>query len=114
MRKISHKLLILIVIINIIGMIFEGTNVVNSSNTTAINNTTEKNTLETIKEKGVITVAAPLKDSTYFYLDTKTKKVRGIDADIISEIAKRLGINKVEIKVSPFADLLVASLLKMY
>ncbi|MCE5221517.1 MAG: hypothetical protein LLF98_09705 [Clostridium sp.] len=54
MRKISHKLLILIVIINIIGMIFEGTNVVNSSNTTAINNTTEKNTLETIKEKGVI------------------------------------------------------------
>lgn len=106
MRKIWHKLLMLIVIINFVGMILEAATIVDNSKTTAINNTAEKNTLETIKDKGVITVASPLNDCTYFYLDSKTNNIRGIDADIISEIAKRLGFNKVEMKVSPFADLL--------
>jgi len=66
----------------------------------------KKNRLEAIKGKGEITVVSPLNDITYFYLDTKTNKISGIDAEIINEIAKRLGINKVEMKVSPFSDLL--------
>jgi len=108
MRKIPQKLLILIIIINFIVMILEGTTAINNSNSknTTINNQMEKNRLEEIKGKGEIIVDSPLNDITYFYLDTKTNKITGIDADIITEIAKRLGINKVEIKESPFSDLL--------
>ncbi len=106
MRKISQKLLILIVIINFIVMILEGATAIGNSKITTINNQMEKNRLEEVKEKGEITVSSPLNDITYFYLDTKTNKITGIDADIINEIAKRLGINKVEMKVSPFSDLL--------
>ena len=106
MRRISRKLLILVVIINFIVMILEGTTAIDNSKTTTTNNQTEKNRLEEIKGKGEITVDAPLNDITYFYLDTKTNKITGIDADIITEIAKRLGINKVEINESPFSDLL--------
>jgi len=106
MRKIPQKLLILIFIINFIVMILEGTTAIDNSKTATINNQMEKNRLEAIKEKGEITVVSPLNDITYFYLDPKTNKISGIDADIITEIAKRLGINKVEMKVSPFSDLL--------
>lgn len=106
MRKISHKLLILIVIINFIGIILEGAAKVNNSKTTVINDSVEKDRLETIKEKGVINVVSPLNDITYFYLDTKTNKITGIDADILFEISRRLGINEVQMKVSPFSDLL--------
>ncbi|HEX9025381.1 MAG TPA: ABC transporter substrate-binding protein [Clostridium sp.] len=106
MRKIPQKLLILIIIINFIVMILEGTTAIDNSKTATINNQMEKNRLEEIKGKGEITVDAPLNDITYFYLDTKINKITGIDADIITEIAKRLGINKVEINESPFSDLL--------
>lgn len=106
MRKISHKLLILIVIINFIGIILEGAAKVNNSKITVINDSVEKDRLETIKEKGVINVVSPLNDITYFYLDTKTNKITGIDADVLFEISRRLGINEVQMKVSPFSDLL--------
>lgn len=106
MRKISHKLLMLIVIINFVGMTLESAVIVDNSKTIAINNIEEKNTLEAMKEKEIITVVSPLNDCTYFYLDSKTNKIRGIDADIIKEITKRLGINDIEMKVSPFSDLL--------
>ena len=106
MKKISKRLLILIVIISFIGMILEGTTPIDSSKTTIINESVEKDRLETIKEKGVINVVAPLNDITYFYLDSKTNKLAGIDADIIAEVAKRLGINKVEMKITPFSNLL--------
>jgi polar amino acid transport system substrate-binding protein len=106
MRKISQKLLIFIVIINFIGMMLEGTTAIDNSKTTIINNQIEKNRLEEIKEKGIITVEAPLNDITYFYLDNETNKITGIDADIIFEIANRLGINKVGMKISSFSNLI--------
>lgn len=107
MKKIPQKLLILIVIINFIGMILEGTISTNNSKTAIINKLIEKDRLEAIKENGIINVVSPLNDISYFYLDTKTNKITGIDADITFEIAKRLGINKVKMKaVTPFSDLL--------
>jgi polar amino acid transport system substrate-binding protein len=106
MKKVPKRLLILIVIINFIGMMLEGSTAIDSSKTTIINESTEEDRLEAIKEKGVITVAAPLDDITYFYLDNVTNKLTGIDADIIFEIAKRLGINSVEMKVTLFSNIL--------
>ncbi len=106
MKRITQKLLIFIIIINFIGIILEGNSRVDSSKTAIMNNIKVKNRFETIKEKGEITVASPLNDITYFYLDNNTGKILGIDADIIKEITSRLGINKVEMKVFPFSDLL--------
>jgi len=71
-----------------------------------INNLREKDRLETIKEKGVLTVIGPPKETPFFYVNPETNAISGIDADITTEIARRLEINKFEIKESSFANLL--------
>ncbi|SHE63617.1 amino acid ABC transporter substrate-binding protein, PAAT family [Seinonella peptonophila] len=69
---------------------------------------TEKaaNTLEQAKKKGVLVVASS-NDTPFAYIDKDTKKFTGIDAEIITEIAKRLGIKRVEMKEVKFENLLV-------
>lgn len=105
MKKNLRKLIILVVIINFIGIIMKVTASANSK-AIRVNDSREKDRLETIKEKGVITVAGPPKEIPFFFIDPKTKGMNGIDAEIIKEIARRLGINKVEIKEITFANLL--------
>ena len=106
MKKILKKLLIFIVIVNFLGIILECTVVRGNSKTIITNVSIAKDRLQTIKEKGVITVASPLSDISYFYIDTNTNKIAGIEADIITEIAKRLGIDKIETKNVQFSNLL--------
>ena len=65
-----------------------------------------KDTLEAAKEKGVLTVASS-NDAPFAFMDAKTNEFTGIDAEIIGEVAKRLGINKVEMKQIPFENLLI-------
>lgn len=105
MKKVLKNLLILIVIINFIGVKMEVTTSCNSK-VKSINKLREKDRLETIKEKGLITVIGPPKESPFFFINPETNEKSGIDADIINEIAKRLGVNKVEIKEETFANLL--------
>ena len=105
MKKVLKNLLILIVIINFIGVKMEVTTSCNSK-VKIINKLREKDRLETIKEKGLITVIGPPKESPFFFINPETNEKSGIDADIINEIAKRLGVNKVEIKEETFANLL--------
>lgn len=96
--KIHKKLIIFIMLsMNIIQLIFCGANIPN--------NKVSKDRLEIIKEKGVLVVASS-NDIPFAYIDPKTKEFTGIDAEIIREAAKRLGINKVEMKQIPFNDLL--------
>ncbi|CUU47556.1 ABC transporter substrate-binding protein [Clostridium beijerinckii] len=96
--KIHKKLLIFIMLsMNIIQLIFCGANI--------SNNKVSKDRLEIVKEKGVLVVASS-NDIPFAYIDPKTKEFTGIDAEIIREAAKRLGINKIEIKQIPFNDLL--------
>ncbi|UYZ37193.1 ABC transporter substrate-binding protein [Clostridium beijerinckii] len=96
--KIHKKLLIFIMLLMIIiQLIFCGANIPN--------NKVSKDRLESIKEKGVLVVASS-NDIPFAYIDPKTKEFTGIDAEIIREAAKRLGINKVEMKQIPFNDLL--------
>lgn len=100
------KMFILIFIINLMS-ILSGFNIY-INNTVKVDNNSiiEKDRLQTIKERGKITVAAASSDPPFYFLDTKTKKVRGIDGDIISEIASRLKIENVDIKSTIFSDLL--------
>ncbi|MFW2500054.1 ABC transporter substrate-binding protein [Clostridium diolis] len=96
--KIHKKLLVLVMLLMIIiQLIFCGANIPN--------NKVSKDRLESIKEKGVLVVASS-NDIPFAYIDPKTKEFTGIDAEIIREAAKRLGINKVEMRQIPFNDLL--------
>ena len=104
MKKILKKLLILIAIVNFLGIVFEITTIRDNNIITSA--PIQKDRLEAVKEKGVITVASPLMDISYFYLDPSTNKIVGIEADIMTELAKRLGINKIETKNTTFSNLL--------
>jgi polar amino acid transport system substrate-binding protein len=64
-----------------------------------------KDRLELIKEKGLLTFVSA-NDPPFAYINPQTKKLSGLDADIIAEIAKRLGINKIEMKEVQFSELL--------
>lgn len=96
------KLFTFVVIIGLIIVIGYGTC---NSKFTLTNTASEKDRLESIKEKGVLTFVSA-NDPPFAYIDPQTKKISGIDADIITEIAKRLGINKIEMKEVQFSDLL--------
>ena len=107
MEKILKKLLIFIVIVNFIGIMFECTALKDNSKTALANVSIEKDRLQRIKEKGVINVAAITSSRTYFYRDTNTNEVSGIEADILNEILKRLGMNaKIEINEATFLNFL--------
>lgn len=92
-----------LVIINLIGIIIGcGASTMGA---TVENHSIEKDKLQTITEKGVITVASGY-GVPFFYIDSETNQISGIDADIITEIAKRLGIKKIEAKKVLFTNLL--------
>ncbi|WP_017212930.1 ABC transporter substrate-binding protein [Clostridium beijerinckii] len=106
MKRLWRKVLILIIIINFLGMIFEGSAGRYDSRAIVTNLSEQKDRLQLIKEKGVLTVVSPQNDVSYFYIDPSMKKIEGIEADIITEIGRRLGISKIETRNSLFVDLL--------
>lgn len=67
---------------------------------------TKKDTLEAAREKGVLVVGSS-NDAPFAYINKDTKEFSGIDADIIKEVAKQLGIPKVEMKEVKFENLLL-------
>jgi len=97
-----HKMLIIIfiVIINSINPIICSTSAYNQTSTRIT-----KDRLEKIKENGVLTIASS-NDIPFAYIDPNSKELTGIDGEIITEVAKRLKINKVKIVVVPFTNLL--------
>lgn len=106
MKVILKKILIIVfVIVNFIGIMDKGAIVCNSS-TKIINKFSEKNRLMEIKKKGVITLAAPINDIPFYFTDSETNEITGLEADIINELANRLGIKKVEIEETPFSKLI--------
>jgi len=105
MKKLWNKLLILtLVVMSCIGLL-AGCGASGASSETS-NSSKAKDTLAAAKEKGVLTVASS-NDAPFAFMDAKTNEFTGIDAEIIGEVAKRLGINKVEMKQIPFENLLI-------
>lgn len=105
MKKIRKKLLILIIIfLNFSGLIWRVSPRI--SNAEISPNVTIKDRLESIKEKGVLTVASS-NDIPFAFINTKTAEFSGLDAEIIIEVARRLGIDKVKMKEVPFENLLM-------
>jgi len=77
-----------------------------SSGGAATESPAETGTLAEIKKRGVLIVGSS-NDAPFSYIDTRTGEYTGIDGEIIKEIAKRLGIEKVEMKTVKFENLLV-------
>lgn len=65
----------------------------------------EVDRLQKIKEKGVLTVLSS-NNEPYSYRDPQTSEFSGIDADIIQEVAKRLGVKEVRAGYVLFSNLL--------
>ncbi|KRM06021.1 MAG: ABC transporter substrate-binding protein [Liquorilactobacillus ghanensis] len=76
------------------------------SSSSSKNSSSNQSTLAKIKKSGVLTVGSS-NDAPFAYLDTKTHKFSGVDADIIKEIAKRMGVKKVVMKQVPFENLII-------
>jgi polar amino acid transport system substrate-binding protein len=74
--------------------------------TTTSSSGEKSNTLDEIKKRGVLIVGSS-NDAPFAFIDKDTKQFSGIDAEIITEIAKRLGIPKVEMKEVKFENLLL-------
>ncbi|WP_297417234.1 ABC transporter substrate-binding protein [Clostridium sp.] len=107
MKKICKKLLALIIVVMSCVSFMVGCGSGSSSSTSAAGGSDKpKDTLAAAKEKGVLTVGSS-NDAPFAFIDAKTNEFTGIDAEIIGEVAKRLGINKVEMKQIPFENLLV-------
>lgn len=62
--------------------------------------------LKELRESGVLYVGSS-GDAPFAYIDQDTGEFKGVDAEIIKEIGKRLGIDKVEMKLIPFSELIL-------
>jgi len=108
MKKMYKKFTLLAVLIFVVSMALMGC----GSSTPSDKPVTSKKDpnasamLNTLREKGVLTVGSS-NDAPFAYIDASNNKFSGVDAVIITEIAKRLGINKVEMKQIPFENLLI-------
>lgn len=58
------------------------------------------------KEKGYLLIGSS-NDAPFSYTDVESKKLKGVDIEILKEICKRLGIPDLQMKVTDFSNLLV-------
>jgi len=66
----------------------------------------ESKMLQEIKKTGYIVIGSS-NDAPFSYQDVNTKKLEGIDIEILRELCKRLGIPDIQMKVIDFSNLLV-------
>lgn len=59
-----------------------------------------------LREAGVL-YAGSSGDAPFAYIDQETGEFSGVDAEIIKEVGKRLGIASVEMKLIPFSELIL-------
>lgn len=66
----------------------------------------ESSMLTKAKEKGYLLIGSS-NDAPFSYTDVESKKLKGLDIEILKEICKRLGIGDIQMKVTDFSNLLV-------
>ncbi|MDS0526060.1 transporter substrate-binding domain-containing protein [Clostridium sp. SHJSY1] len=98
MKNFFKFLVALIVILNL-------TTNANGKMIQSINKMVEVDRLQKIREEGILTVVSP-DEEPYSYKNPKSGAFSGLDAEIIKEVAKRLGIKEVKVRYIPFANAL--------
>ncbi|MDS0525021.1 ABC transporter substrate-binding protein [Clostridium sp. SHJSY1] len=102
MKKCFKFLIPLAVLLNITTSVRgELIQIINNDN--IVEQSTDK--LQKIKEKGILTVISS-NTEPYSYKDPKTGAFRGVDADIIKELTKRLGIKNLDVRYITFSNAL--------
>lgn len=101
MKKWIHAVIMMLLAVSVLAGC--GSNTGSSVNSSS---SSSSDTLAAAKQKGVLVVGSS-NDAPFAFIDQKTQKFTGIDADIITEVAKRLGIPKVEMKQTKFENLLL-------
>jgi len=76
-----------------------------SSETSSADVTGISKKLQKVQKAGVLKVGSS--GDVYAYIDQATGEFTGIDAEIIKEVAKRLGVEKVEMVLMPFSELIL-------
>lgn len=107
MKKIVKQFTFLSVLVLMVSLLLAGC----GSSTPPASSTPQKDphasaTLNALRDKGVLVVGSS-NDAPFAYMDASNNQFSGVDADIIREICKRLGINKVEMKQIAFENLLI-------
>ncbi|MBP2643145.1 MAG: transporter substrate-binding protein [Firmicutes bacterium] len=108
MEKMFKSFSVLVLLIVLISMLITGCG---SSEQSRKSNDSKADpnasaTLNELRAKGVLVVGSS-NDAPFAYLDASSNQFSGVDAAIITEVCKRLGINKVEMKQIPFENLLI-------
>jgi ABC-type amino acid transport/signal transduction systems, periplasmic component/domain len=80
--------------------------VTTDDSSSAGSSTSESALLQKIKKQGYIQIGSS-NDAPFCYEDINTKKLAGIDIEILREVCKRLGIPDIKMKVVDFSNLLV-------
>lgn len=104
MKKLLKRIGFVLLITMFVGLMGCG-GAKNSSTSSSSDSGTSKK-LQEIKDKGTLVVGSS-GDAPFVYIDQQTGEFKGVDAEIIKEVAKRLGIEKVEMKLIPFSELIV-------
>lgn len=104
MKKLLKRIGFVLLITMFVGLMGCG-GAKNSSTSSSSDSGTSKK-LQEIKDKGTLVVGSS-GDAPFAYIDQQTGEFKGVDAEIIKEVAKRLGIEKVEMKLIPFSELIV-------
>jgi polar amino acid transport system substrate-binding protein len=109
MRRVFKKFTLLTILMFVASMIVMGcgsSEQPSKSSTAAKADSNASAKLNAIRAKGVLVVGSS-NDAPFAYIDASNNQFSGVDAVIIKEIAKRLGIEKVEMKQIPFENLLI-------
>lgn len=83
----------------------EATSDTSGNDTTTTVDEEVSDTLKALREKGTLVVGSS--GDIFAYIDETTGEFEGIDAVIIKEAAKRLGIENVEMSLIPFSELIL-------
>lgn len=105
MKKVLKRLGIVLLVIMSIGIMGCGKSESTSdSGSSSDGEVSDK--LKELRETGTLVVGSS-GDAPFAYIDQETNEFKGVDAEIIKEVAKRLGIENVEMKLIPFSELIV-------
>lgn len=109
MKKLFKKFMVLMVAFSTLSLLLTGCSSETAkpaAKTEAKQDANASKKLNEIRSKGVLVVGSS-NDAPFAYLDAGNNEFSGVDAAIIKEVGKRLGINKVEMKQIPFENLLI-------
>lgn len=108
MKRVFKRVCALMLVSMFIGLMGCGSDKKEETKTTTSSSSDEKvsDKLKELREKGTLVVGSS-GDAPFAYIDQDTNEFKGVDAEIIKEVAKRLGIDKVEMKLIPFSELII-------